>query len=342
MTGAPASAIHGTARRRPRLRRRELMLLTVVAVALLVGWASLASTTAGRPTFGDPTALFAFFVLVGVAHLALTLTGRRTDQILLPAAALLMGISLLLMVRLPQDTVTAKVGSLQLGLAQLQLLWIGLALVVAVVIAIGLRNDIWLRTYKYTWAAGGIAMLALVFLFGEDTNGARLTLRLGPFAGQPSELLKIVLVVFVAAYLADDRALLSGRDTRIGPLRLPPLAYLLPLLGMWGLALAIVVVQRDLGAALLFYVVFLLLLWVATQRRRDLVLRRLLDAGIEAGVHYPQPIHLQGALRALGHGPGDFPCAERAAAEVLSLPIFPHIRAEQQRRVVDELRRAIA
>ena len=83
-------------------------------------------------------------------------------------------------------------------------------------------------------------------------------------------------------------------------------------------------------------------LYVVRVRRRDLVLRRLLGAGIEAGVHYPQPIHLQGALRALGHGRGDFPCAERAAAEVLSLPIFPHIRAEQQRRVVDELRRAIA
>lgn len=276
MTGAPASAVPAVSRRRPRLRRRELTLLTVVAVALVVGWAGLASTAAGRPTIGDPTILVAFFALVGLAHLALTLTGRRSDQILLPAAVLLMGISLLLMVRLPQDTVTASVGSLKLGLAQLQLMWIGLALVAAVVIAIGLRSDIWLRTYKYTWAAGGIALLALVFLFGEDTNGARLTLRLGPFAGQPSELLKIVLVIFVAAYLADDRSLLSGRDTRIGPLRLPPLAYLLPLLGMWGLALAIVVVQRDLGAALLFYVVFLLLLWVATQRRRDLVLGLLL------------------------------------------------------------------
>ena len=66
-------------------------------------------------------------------------------------------------------------------------------------------------------------------------------------------------------------------------------------------------------------------LYVVRVPRRDLVLRRLLAAGIGAGVHYPLPIHLQGALRALGHGRGDFPCAERAAAEVLSLPIFPQI-----------------
>jgi cell division protein FtsW (lipid II flippase) len=253
-----------------------MTLLVAVAGALVIGWASLASTAAGRPTLGDPAPLFVFFALVGAAHLALTLTGRRTDQILLPAAALLMGLSLLLMTRLPQDTVVQAIGPLTLRLAELQLLWIALSLAIATLIAVGLRNDIWLRTYKYSWAAGGIVLLALVFLFGEETNGARLTLRLGPLAGQPSELLKIVLVVFVAAYLADDRALLAGRDTRLGPLRLPPLAYLLPLLAMWGIALAIVVVQRDLGAALLFYAVFLVLLWVATQRRRDLILGLLL------------------------------------------------------------------
>lgn len=83
-------------------------------------------------------------------------------------------------------------------------------------------------------------------------------------------------------------------------------------------------------------------LYVVRVPRRDDVLRRLRDAGIEAGVHYPRPIHLQGALRSLGHGPGDFPCAERAAAEVLSLPLFPGIAAEQQRRVVRELRQAVA
>ncbi|MFI5254086.1 MAG: FtsW/RodA/SpoVE family cell cycle protein [Candidatus Limnocylindrales bacterium] len=268
---APALARSGP-RRRPRLRRRELALLLAVAVALLVGWASLASTVAGRPTLGDPTPLLVFCGLVLAAHLALSLWDRRTDQILLPVVALLMGISLLLMVRLPQDLVVATIGPLTLHLAELQLLWIGLSLAIAVVIAVGLRSDVWLRAYKYSWAAGGIALLVLVFLFGEVTNGSRLTLRIGPLAGQPSELLKIILVVFVAAYLADDRALLSGRDTKLGPIRLPPLAYLLPMLGMWGIALAIVIVQRDLGAALLFYGVFLVLLWVATQRRRDLIL----------------------------------------------------------------------
>jgi peptidoglycan glycosyltransferase len=128
------------------------------------------------------------------------------------------------------------------------------------------RSDGWLRRYKYTWAAAGIALLLLVFVFGSIVGGARLTLHIGPFAGQPSELLKVILVVFLAAYLAENRALLAMSSTRVGAFNLPPLPYLLPMLAMWGLALAIVIVQRDLGAALLYFLVFLGLLYVATRR----------------------------------------------------------------------------
>jgi cell division protein FtsW (lipid II flippase) len=73
-------------------------------------------------------------------------------------------------------------------------------------------------------------------------------------------------VVFLAGYLSENRALLMEQDTRIGPLRLPPVPYLLPMVAMWAIALGIVVVQRDLGAALLFFGVFLALLYVATGR----------------------------------------------------------------------------
>ena len=72
------------------------------------------------------------------------------------------------------------------------------------------------------------------------------------------------------------------------------------------------------------------------------MLRKLNAAGIGAGIHYPTPIHLQGAFRHLGHRAGDFPVAERAAAEVLSLPLFPEITPAQQERVADELRNALA
>jgi dTDP-4-amino-4,6-dideoxygalactose transaminase len=82
--------------------------------------------------------------------------------------------------------------------------------------------------------------------------------------------------------------------------------------------------------------------YVVRVPRRDVVLERLHAAGIAAGVHYPVPIHLQGAFTQLGHRRGAFPVAEAAAGEVLSLPLFPEITAEQQARVVAELERALA
>jgi dTDP-4-amino-4,6-dideoxygalactose transaminase len=83
-------------------------------------------------------------------------------------------------------------------------------------------------------------------------------------------------------------------------------------------------------------------LYVVRVPRRDRVLERLNAAGIGAGVHYPMPIHLQGAFQHLGHRVGAFPAAEAAAAEVLSLPMFPGITAAEQERVVTSLRAALA
>jgi cell division protein FtsW (lipid II flippase) len=111
-----------------------------------------------------------------------------------------------------------------------------------------------------------VGLLLLTFVAGREVNGQRLTLAIGPFSGQPSELLKVILVVFLAGYLSENRALLVEQSTRLGPVRLPPLPYLAPMVAMWAIALSIVVVQRDLGAALLFFAVFLLLLYVTTGR----------------------------------------------------------------------------
>ena len=251
---------------RPRARWTETRLLAIAAVALVVGSISLSAGMTGRLALYAPQGLTIYLVALGLAHLAQVLAGRRSDEVLLPVVGLLGGISLLLMQRLPQDLVTMEVGGLALGLGDTQLLWLVLAIGVATTLGIVVRSDSWLRRYKYTWAAAGIALLLLTFVFGSDVAGQRLTLRLGPFSGQPSELLKVILVVFLAGYLSENRPLLIEQDTRLGPLRLPPLPYLAPMVAMWAIALGIVVVQRDLGAALLFYAVFLALVYAATGR----------------------------------------------------------------------------
>ena len=82
-------------------------------------------------------------------------------------------------------------------------------------------------------------------------------------------------------------------------------------------------------------------LYVVRSKVRDLLLKNLKEAGIEAGVHYPIPLHLQPAYRYLGHKPGDFPVAERLAGEILSLPMFPELTADQIRRVTEAVRQTL-
>jgi len=261
---------------RPRLRLRELGLLLLAGLTLAVGWASLQSFRAGELDMADLTLLAVYLATVAGVHVVLVVSGRRIDQVLLPTAGLLGGVSLLLMERLPQNLAAQSFGGTLLPLGPLQTLWLVVGFVVLGAVAVLVRSDGWLRRYKYTWAALGIGLLLLVFIFGESVGGQRLTLRIGPVAGQPSELLKVILVVFLAGYLAENRALLTMTSTTIGPLRLPPLAYLLPMLAMWGIALAVVIIQRDLGAALLFFLVFLALLYVATRRASFVLLGLLL------------------------------------------------------------------
>jgi len=251
---------------RPRARQREFGLLLLVGLTLFVGWMSLASLRAGTITAGDFSPLLSYAAVLAVIHVAFVVTGRHMDQILLPAVAMLGGLSLLLMERLPQDLVVQQIFGARLELAPLQLFWLCVSLALMALIAVFVRQDGWLRYYRYTWAAAGIGLLLLVFVLGDEVNGARLSLTIGPFTGQPSELLKVILVVFLAAYLADNRQLLAGQSWRVGPVSLPPLQYLLPMLGMWGIAMAVVIFQSDLGAALLFFSVFLGLLYVATRR----------------------------------------------------------------------------
>ena len=249
--------------------------LTIGSVALGATQRYAAATAAGA-RLPPASVLFApadtgllvtyLAALLGV-HAALVVAGRRTDQVILPALGLLGGIGLLLMERLPQSLAGAFG-----GLARTQLVWLLLGLAILAILAVAVRNDSWLRRYKYTWAAAGIALLLFTFVFGRDVNGARLSIALGPVTGQPSELLKVILVVFFAGYLSENRALLVEQSTRVGPISVPPVPYLAPMVAMLAMALGIVVIERDLGAAMLFFFVFLLLLYVATARLSYVVL----------------------------------------------------------------------
>jgi hypothetical protein len=178
---------------RPRPRWREAKLLAIVAGTLLVGSVSLELTRhvadPGEATGlhpANPIHLAIYLGLLLAAHVVLVLSGRRMDQILMPTVAMLGGLSLLLMERLPQDLVVQSFGPWKLGLGDVQLAWLILAFVLATALAVTVRSDRWLRLYKYTWAAAGVSLLLATFFLGDEVNGQRLSLTLGPISGQPS------------------------------------------------------------------------------------------------------------------------------------------------------------
>ena len=266
------------ARRRARVTWRwvELRMLLPLLILLPIGFAA---TNIYRTASADPGPMILaaiYIVMMLSAHFVLVASGNRGDPLLLPLVAAIGGVGLVMLNRLAPDLGTTSAFGLNMNVAETQLLWFAVGLLAMLTVAIGLRDDRFLRHYKYTWALAGIALLIFTFLFGTEVNGARLWIYLGPIGFQPTEFIKIVLVLFIAGYLAEHRALLRDASLRLGPIRVPPLPYLLPMLAIFVLVMLVVVVSKDLGTALLFFGIFLIMLFVATGRRSYVLIGLLL------------------------------------------------------------------
>jgi cell division protein FtsW (lipid II flippase) len=187
----------------------------------------------------------------------------RGDQILFPTVALLAAIGYVTVLRLSPDLESIGRGAANSDLRQLIYIAGGLAIAVG----IGRYFRYWhlLRRFQYTLLISCIGLLLATFFFGTPIYGARLWISVGPIQIQPSEIVKIGLVLFLAAYL-DERRELVGSNWRVGPLNLPPIPYLLPMLLMWGISLIVLVVENDLGSALLLFSIFLVMVYVGTGR----------------------------------------------------------------------------
>jgi cell division protein FtsW (lipid II flippase) len=201
-------------------------------------------------------------VLLGI-NLLLSFTFPKADQVLLPLVGLLSGIGVLMATRLGPNLLPFP----DPALGSRQLLWVILGLVAFLVTLFSLRNMNWLRRYKYTWALLGIILVGITLAHSLRANLDSPThdqLNIGPLNLQPSELLKIFVVIFFAAYLSENIDIVSGGNLRIGPLRLPPFRQLGPLALMLGLALLLFLGIRELGLALLIYGIFLVMIYLGS------------------------------------------------------------------------------
>ena len=159
-----------------------------------------------------------------------------------------------------------------------QIAWTAVAIVIAIAVLVIVRNHRVLQRYRYVAMFSGIVLLLLPMLpvIGSVQNGARLWIQLGPFSFQPGELAKVALAIFFAGYLVTARDSLSMVGPKVLGMRFPRARDLGPLLVVFAASMLVLVVQRDLGTALLYFGLFLVMLYVATGRASWIILGLLL------------------------------------------------------------------
>jgi peptidoglycan glycosyltransferase len=220
--------------------------------ALAVGGCLL--SLAPRGTLGNPAGLVALaaMALVWVVRVP---AGERRDGVLPALAVLLSCVGLATIARLSGD------------LARKQEILLAVSLGLAIVAGPFFDGFRRLAAFKYVWVLGAIVLFALVAVFGQEVNGAKLWIRIGALQYEPVELIKLFIVLFMAAYLAENSDVIAAAK----PLSLRENArYLGPLLLGWGASMAILFFERDIGMAALLLATFVAMLYVAT-RRLDLI-----------------------------------------------------------------------
>lgn len=236
------------------------------------------------PAGAVPGSLNSFLWLAGAALPALFLQAviirRREDPLLFPIVLMLAGVGVTEIARLKPE----------LMIRQLQWMIVGMLVLLLVLRFWGRIRR--MLDYPYLLGIGCVLLLGLPLLFGTEIGGSKNWLVLGPISIQPSELGKIVLVFFLAAYLSDHRRVLTLPSHRFLLLRLPPLRFIAPLICIWGMAVLMFVVERDLGSALLFFGMAVLMTYMATGSK-SYVFLALVFIGAAAAVSYAMFGHVR-------------------------------------------------
>ncbi len=197
-------------------------------------------------------------------HIALRFLAPQAEPLLLPIAAGLTSIGLVMIDRLDVKS------------AHVQVIWLLVGATSFILVLAFLRNYEALARYKYSIGVLALVFLAIPMVFGTEVNGAKLWLHIGSLHFQPSEIAKILLVNFLAAFFAEKHELLSISTHRVMGVNVPELKYFVPLLIMWGISILMMIFQKDLGSSLLFFGIFIAILYVATGRKSYVVVGTLM------------------------------------------------------------------
>jgi cell division protein FtsW (lipid II flippase) len=260
-----------------KLRNLELVLLLFACA--IVG-SAIALVQLGALGKLDGSVLL-IGTLLGVLalgmHVAMRFVATEADPFILPVITVLNGLGIAEIYRL--DISRHLSGWESAGVRQMA--WTAMAMIIALAVILIIRNHRVLQRYRYVAMFTGIVLLLLPMLpvIGQTVNGARLWISIGSFNFQPGELAKIALAIFFAGYLVTARDSLSLMGRKFLGMRFPRARDLGPILIIWVAAMAVLIFQRDLGTALLYFGLFLVMIYVATGKASWVILGLILFVG---------------------------------------------------------------
>jgi cell division protein FtsW (lipid II flippase) len=274
-------------------QRRELGL---IALALAFGWLGALSLWLQSHDATIVTAMLLLTACGTLAHFWLNRVAPNRDGLLLPVTLALTAWGFVIGARVAANFLPR------------QAVWMVIGVLALCAVAASRDRLRWLRRFKYTWLIAGLVLLAATLLLGVNPTGAgaRLWLSVAGFFVQPSEVLRLLMIAFLAAFFSEQvtighrsasvpseswRFRLRGR--KVGEV-LRSLAPLAPSFVMWLVALSLLATQQDLGAATLLLVTYAVMLYLATGQALlpGLALAMLLITGV-IGYHFSSRVALR-------------------------------------------------
>ncbi|MCI9889969.1 FtsW/RodA/SpoVE family cell cycle protein [Micrococcales bacterium 31B] len=250
-----------------RPRRGSELLLLLFSVLLVTLANTLVGVTPDSPFVFDWKFGLAVLVFALALHLVVRWKATYADPVILPITIFLNGMGYVVIHRVDLAR-QANISSDVATYAERQLLWIAVGVVMASLVLWFMRDHRILRRYTWVAAATGALLLLLPLVpgLGLEVLGARIWIAIGPFSIQPSEFAKIALAIFFAGYLVINRDALALAGPKIGRLHLPRWRDLGPILCVWALSVMVLVFETDLGTSLLFFGLFVVMIYLATER----------------------------------------------------------------------------
>ena len=268
----------------PRTRRGvELMLLFVAVAIAVAAYINIGITVQDKVPASTGYYAAGIGILALIAHLTLRFRAPYADPVLLPCAVLLNGLGLAMIHRIDLGLATldrAAGREIEPPAAPQQITWTAVGVLLFLAVMLIVRDHRRLQAFTYTSGLAGLVLLILPLIpgLGVEINGARIWVRFIGMSFQPGEFAKLCLVVFFAGYLVVKRDVLTLAGHRFLGLDLPRARDLGPILVAWAVSLGVLVFEKDLGTSLLFFGLFLVLLYVATERAGWLIIGGLLFA----------------------------------------------------------------